>query len=183
MKNTEKSVVISVIALIVSAIGVSVSLYAVYYAFELNEPFLVPRDPTLDHIWLDGRTFGKWELETIGEQITKIEVCFYNEGRAPTGHVYAYWQSPYVGPGGLNIDNIPGGETRCERTSIHWRSGSLCEEVKEGDTEMKCNYTLIQNKTQIPLVVECKFCLEPTFYRNFTFCFFDDGVPGDYNCD
>jgi hypothetical protein len=170
-------------ALGISIIGIISSFCTAYYAFVLNEPYQIRRDPTLNHIWIDENVFGKWELERIGDQVTKIEVCFYNEGRAPTGHIYAHWDyGSIVGSGNLNIDNVPGGETRCDYISLIWYY-DLCEEQEIGDRELNCNYGLIPNTTIIPLMIECKFCLEREFYRNFTFCFFDDSVPGGYNCE
>jgi len=182
MKKSKWSLIISILAITISFIG---SIYGVYFAYTLNEPYLIPRDPILNRIWMVDNNFGKWEFEYVGEKITKAEICFYNEGRAPTGSIYAHWDYniSWLNPSWLYIDNIPGGNTNCTKINMvaHWK---ICEEVKSGETQLKCNKSQIPNGTQkIKLIVNCKFCPKSKFDRNITICIFEEGVPQDYLCE
>jgi len=186
IKIMQKSNWISFFSVLVATIGLSIAIYSVYYSFSLNEPYLIPRDPKLNRIWMSSyNSLGKWEFEYVGENTKEAEICFYNEGRAPTGSIRANWDYniSWLSPSFLYIQNIPGGTINCTNIPMI-ASHLICEDTEPGKTRMKCNKTLIPTgKTIIPLVIECKFCNPSKIYKNITICIFEDSVPMNIICE
>jgi len=164
-RGSKIAVGISIIALIVSSL---IAFYGVNKAFELNEPYLIPRDPTIKNFWIGSSTvFSTYQLSNVWDnrKPKKIEICMYNEGRNPTGHILTYIIDEHLDDYYVNIPNIDGGETNCTTMFL---MNSDCEFINGSKV---CNESSLPiGDRELTFFVDCKYCHPQEFNLTDNIC-------------
>ncbi len=154
-----------IIIIALTAFNVGLLFFNVWFSYEniktTQELYLIPKEPTLKYIWMETEgSFSQQELSRTGDQLTYIRICFYNEGRAPTGHIYANIKigHSYFNSGGLNIDNILGGQTNCSNMFLVNNKPIGVDNVT--GKAIFDEWHIPQGNQTLELYVDCEFCVK-----------------------
>lgn len=163
MKTSNK---LSLFSVIISIIAIFISSWIAVWTFYVNEPYLVPRNPKL-RVFLDkdDNYFGQFEFGD-NRSVRTTSICFVNEGRGITGHIWAHWSygKSWLAPSSINIANIEGGYGECKEISIRASSCNV--------NEPECDYKSIVplGNQNFHLIVNCKYCEEPIMNVSISVC-------------
>lgn len=161
-KIQQKHSWVMVIATIFIAIA-TVANVLVYYWSQINmEAYLIPRNPQL-RVWLDtGNNFGQYYF-TDNRSLTYIPICFINEGRGTSGHIYVNWNNSWLASGGVNIANIEGGNGTCDKIVIRANECYL--------NEPECDRKIVPlGKQKLVLNIGCRYCKPQKYMELFDIC-------------